>query len=67
MKKKCPKCGKEDMRVWALILRDGMFLQCKSCGWTSSNMPWTKKAKAEWERLNAKSKEMEIESCEHNK
>lgn len=22
MKKKCPKCGKEDMRVWALVLKD---------------------------------------------
>lgn len=54
MKKKCPRCGKEEMRVWALISADGMFLQCKTCNWTSKDMPWTKKAKAEWKRLNTK-------------
>lgn len=29
-----------------------MFLQCKSCDWKSKDMPWTKKAKDEWEKLN---------------
>ena len=52
MKKKCPKCGNDDMRVWAMVAKDGMFLQCKLCNWTSKDLPWTKKSKAEWERLN---------------
>lgn len=29
MKRKCPKCGNNDMRVWALVNWNGMFLQCK--------------------------------------
>ena len=52
MKRKCPKCGNNDMRVWALVNWNGMFLQCKLCNWKSKDMPWTKKAKAEWEKLN---------------
>ena len=52
MKRKCPKCGNNDMRVWALVNWNGMFLQCKSSNWKSKDMPWTKKAKEEWEKLN---------------
>ena len=54
MKKKCPKCGNHDMRVWSLAATDGMFLQCKTCNWTSKDLPWTKRAKDEWMRLNTK-------------
>lgn len=54
MKRKCPKCGNEDMRVWALVSTDGMFLQCKCCSWTSKDMPWTKVAKDEWLKINKK-------------
>ena len=52
MKRKCPKCGNNDMRVWALVNWNGMFLQCKSCHWKSKDMSSTKKAKEEWEKLN---------------
>lgn len=51
MKRKCPKCGKSDMRVWD-EMNGKMFLECKSCHWTSKDLPWTKKAKKEWNRLN---------------
>ena len=30
MQKKCPKCGKNDMRVWD-AMNGKMFLQCKAC------------------------------------
>lgn len=54
MKKKCPKCGNNNMRVWSLAASDGMFLQCKNCNWKSKDLPWTKSAKDEWNKLNAK-------------
>lgn len=54
MNKRCPKCRNNDMRVWALVASDGMFLQCKNCNWKSKDLPWTKRARAEWDRLNVK-------------
>lgn len=57
MKRKCPKCKNDDMRVWALVASDGMFLQCKSCNWKSKDLPWTKCAKAEWDKLNTRKEE----------
>ena len=54
MKKKCPKCKNDDMRVWALVASDGMFLQCKYCNWKSKDLPWTKRAKEEWDKLNTR-------------
>lgn len=51
MQKKCPKCGKNDMRVWD-AMNGKMFLQCKACHWTSKDLPWTREAKEEWNHLN---------------
>lgn len=43
------------MRVWALVTSGGMFLQCNSLrNWKSKDLPWTKRAKVEWEKLNTK-------------
>lgn len=48
MKRKCPKCGKSDMRVWD-EMNGKMFLECKSCHWTSKDLPLDQESKERME------------------